>query len=303
MHKINWDDLRFILAVSEEGTLVGAARRLMVNHTTVLRRIQAFEAANGIRLFRRMPTGYQLTAEGQEVAETAQSIDALVLQVERRITGTDLRLEGTLNITTTDALLTHLISRHIAQFKRRHPGIKLSFSVTNNIMNLTGRDADIAIRPSLRPPDMLVGQRIGGLAFSIYGTPDQVLKAKGRSLTECSWLGPGELFSETPVGQWVADNIPDHVFSLRADSFMALLDACENGLGIAALPCFLGDQSGKLVRLTEPIKEMENALWILTHEDLRRTARVRAFTEHLSKGLRKDKHLLEGKQRLSSKRN
>ncbi|MEP3278944.1 MAG: LysR family transcriptional regulator [Stappiaceae bacterium] len=294
-HRINWDDLRFILAVAEEGTLAAAARSLGVNHTTVLRRINTFETANGIRLFQRLPTGYQLTAEGQEVVETGHSIDALVLQIERRITGTDLRLEGTLRITTTDALLTKLINRHIPKFKQRHPNIKLDLSITNSMLNLTGRDADVAIRPSLKPPDALVGKRISGLAFCIYGTPDQISRAKNRSYSDCAWLGVSESVASAPVGHWLDANVPERAIELKADTFLPLLDACENGLGIAALPCFLGDQSRHLVRLAAPIKKMENALWILTHEDLRRTARVRAFVKFISGSLREERALLEGR--------
>jgi DNA-binding transcriptional LysR family regulator len=294
---MDWDDLRYVLAVADAGSLAGAGRRLGVNHTTMLRRIAAVEQRLGLRLFERLPAGYTLTPGGEELIAAARQIEATVTTLERRLAGKDLRLAGTIRVTTTDTLMGSILPEILAEFHASYPGIQVEIAVSNLMFNLTRREADIAIRPASGPPETLIGRRIAKVAFAIYASPDYLARQDaGRDLADHQWLAPDEGLADTAVAQWMRAQVPQARITLAANSLMALCQAARAGLGLAALPCYLGDTSPDLVCVHQPIREMETALWILTHADLRRVARVRAFTEFASEAFARRRPLLEGAQ-------
>jgi DNA-binding transcriptional LysR family regulator len=296
MSNLEWDDLRYVLAVATEGSLAGAARRLGVNHTTVLRRVGAFEERLGLRLFERLPTGYVLTAGGEELIAAAHRIDDEVTALERKLAGQDLRLSGVVRVTTTDTLMGSILPEVLAQFRKAHPGIAIEVAVSNLMFNLTKRDADVAIRPARDPPDALVGRRIARIAFAIYGNADYLAAHHGRKLTDHQWIGPDDHLASTSVAQWMRTELPGADIALRTDSLVAARNAAQAGLGLAALPCYLGDGTQGLVRLQGPIAAMETALWVLTHADLRHQARIRAFIDFAAQALGQKRALLEGEK-------
>lgn len=295
MHSLAWTDLQHVLAVADAGSLAAAARVLGVNHTTVLRRVVAFEKQLGVKLFARSPVGYTLTAAGEEVAAAARQIGDTVHDVERRLAGRDLRLTGTVRITTTDTLATALVPGALASFRAAHEAIELELTATPAMLNLSKRDADVAVRPSKAPPPNLVGRRVAGVAFALYAAPVYLARRPARrELDRHAWLVPDDSLAGTTVARWVARTLAVTPV-LRADSFMALAYAARGGLGVAALPCFVGDALGGLRRVRGPIAEMASELWVLTHADLRGTARIRAVTDHLVAALAADRALLEGR--------
>lgn len=294
MTKLAWDDLRYVLAVADAGSLAGAARRLGVNHTTVLRRVGAFEEQLGLRLFERLSTGYVLTVGGEELIAAARHIDETVTTLERKLAGQDLRLSGTIRVTTTDTLMASILPEILAAFRESHPGIQVEVAVSNLMFNLTRRDADIAIRPAKDPPETLIGRRIAKVAFAIYGSLQYLETHKAEGLSGHQWVGPDDSLAGTSVARWMRSELPDSEITLRADSFLGLRQAAQAGLGLAALPCYLGDTASKLVCVHQPIAAMETALWILTHEDLRHAARIRAFTEFVARAFGDRRSLFEG---------
>jgi DNA-binding transcriptional LysR family regulator len=297
--RIDWEDLRYVLAVADASSLAAAARDLGVNHTTVLRRVNAFEAKLGLRLFDRLPTGYALTAGGEELLATARRMAETVTDLERRLSGQDLRLEGDLRVTTTDTLMASVLPPILAAFRRRHPGIAVEVTTSNAFANLTRRDADVAIRPTAEPPETLVGRRVSAIAFAVYGSPAYLAESgpePGRDLgfTAHRWIGLDDSLAGSTVARWMRVMLAGAEIALRCDSLVATRAAAEAGCGLAALPCYLGDSSDGLARLGEPIPETAMALWVLTHEDLRRTARVSAFTEFMATALAGQRRPLEG---------
>jgi DNA-binding transcriptional LysR family regulator len=302
MHRLDWDDLRYVLAVAEQGSLAGAARALGVNHTTVLRRINAFEEAQGVRLFDRLPTGYALTAGGEQLLAAARQMSEVVEALERRLAGQDLRLEGTLRVTTTDTLMGSVLPGVLASFQAAHPGIRIEVSVSNLMANLTKRDADVAVRPAREAPETLIGRRVAAVAFAVYASPAclatvQTAAAAGADdLAAHPWVAPDDTLAGSSVARWMRGHVPEARINVRADSLMSLRQAAAAGLGLAALPCYLGDASPGLLRVWPPVEAMATALWILTHEDLRRTARVRAFTEFAAEALGRERALFEGRR-------
>jgi DNA-binding transcriptional LysR family regulator len=292
---MEWNDLRFVLAVAEAGSLAGAARALRVNHTTVLRRITAFEKGLGLRLFERLPTGYVLTAGGRELIEAARHVNDTIVGLERKLAGQDLRLSGTVRVTTTDSLMGSLLPDILAAFRKAHPGIQLEVAISNALLNLSRRDADVAIRPAENPPEHLVGRSIGKVAFAVYAGGDYLSRHKKTALADHQWVAPDDSLSGISIARWMRAELSNSEVTLRADSVLGLKLAAEAGLGLAALPCYLGDTSPRLVCVHAPIRAMETALWILTHDDLRHTARIRAFTEFAANALAQQRPLLEGK--------
>jgi DNA-binding transcriptional LysR family regulator len=295
MPPIPWDDLRYVLAVAAEGSLAGAARALGVNHTTVLRRVNAFEERLGLRLFERLPTGYFLTSGGAELIEAARLMEDTVVALERRLAGQDRRLAGAVRVTTTDTLVDTLLPPILAAFRAKHPSIQVELILSNEAFNLAKRAADVAIRPADNPPEGLIGRRVSAIAFAIYAGRGYLAQTgKMEDLSKHAWLAPTDELSTTSVAQWMRVALPQAEIALKANSLLALRQAAVENLGLAALPCYLGDSSNDLIRVRPPIPAMTTALWILTHEDLRRSARVRAFTEFVAAAIARQRPLLEG---------
>jgi DNA-binding transcriptional LysR family regulator len=247
-----------------------------------------------VRLFERLPTGYVLTAGGEELIAAARGIDDTVTTLERKLTGQDLRLSGTVRVTTTDTLMGSILPNILAAFRTAHPGIGIEIAMSNSMLNLSRRDADVAIRPAKNPPEALVGRQVAKVAFAVYGSPDYLARRDAAVLAAHQWVAPDDSLADTSVAVWMRAELRDSEITLRADSLLALRQAAEAGFGLAALPCYLGDMSPGLVCVRPPISAMDTALWILTHEDLRHTARIRAFIEFVAGALSRHRPLLEG---------
>ena len=275
MHRFDWDDLRYILSVAEAGSLAAAARRLGVNHTTVLRRINAFERSHGVRLFDRFPTGYALTAEGEQLLAAARSMSDVVDNLERKLRGRDLRLEGSIRLSTTDTLMASILPPVLAAFAKQHPETVLEISVTNVIADLTRHEADVAIRAAGKPPETLVGRKLADVAWALYAAAgsDPIT-----DLSEANWIAPDESLVRSAYARWLRENYPGARVAARSDSFVAMRDLAGQQIGIVALPCYLGDSSPDLLRVQDTVlADVTNELWVITHDDLRRTARIAAF--------------------------
>jgi DNA-binding transcriptional LysR family regulator len=293
---MNWDDLRLVLAVAREGTLSGAARHLRVTHSTVFRRLGAIEESLGVRLFERFRDGYSATPAGETVAALAARFADDFVALERRLSGQDLRPSGTVRITTTDTICAMLM-RHVPALRAAHPEILLEITVSNAMANLTRREADVAIRPTLEPPETLVGRRIANIEHAVYGSPAYLSHYGGEDSSNFKWIGLDDTLATTVIGRWMRENIRDARISLWVDSLPALKDAVCAGIGVALLPCYLGDEEVQLRRAAVAAgSDVRSALWLLTHSDLKRTARIRAVMDFLAIALGSERALLEGRR-------
>ncbi len=294
MHKLNWNDLQYILAVANHGSLAAAARSLGVNHSTVLRRVNAFEELHAVRLFERHRSGYSLTPEGMQLLSAARSVEDVVTVLERRIDGKELKLEGRVRLTTTDSLLYSVIGSHIAAFHALYPAITIEVSVTNNVLNLTKRDADVAIRPVKDKPDPLVGKKVGEINFGLYASPNYWDKNHDIPMADQDWVGPDDVMANTTPGRWMRETMPNAHLTFTADTFVALGNAAELGLGVAMLPCCFGDKSSNLIRVGREILQCSNSIWILTHKDLLKSARIRTFMEYMTEAMESERSAFLG---------
>jgi DNA-binding transcriptional LysR family regulator len=292
----DWGDLRLVLAVSREGTLSGAARKLGVTHSTVFRRLGAIEQQMGARLFERFRDGYMPTPAGETAAESAARLEGEVLALERRLSGQDLRPSGTVRITTTDTLCA-ILMRHLPAMRALHPEIQFEIAISNAMANLTRREAEIAIRPTLEPPELLVGRRVANIAHAIYGSRAYLSRREDKDLSAHDWIGLDDALANTVIARWVHENLQRTQITCRVDALPALRDAALAGLGLALLPCYVGDPAAALRRFTpKALAEPRSALWLLTHDDLKRTTRIRATLDFLAKAFASERKLLEGKR-------
>ena len=292
--QLDWDDLRLVLAIARARSLSGAARALSVNHATVFRRLGGIETRLGVRLFDRHKGGYVPTAAGEELERVASTIDEQVADLDRRLTGRDLRLEGSLRVTTVDTIARTLMPPVIARFAAAYPGVTLELAVDKAIVSLSRREADVAVRPTLEPPEGLVGRRIADLGFAVYGARTYLKAAGAREERDHVWIVPDDSLGHLPVAKWLRRMAPPRV-ALRSDSFVAMAEAAAAGIGLVTLPCYTGDSHKGLARVGRPRPGLGAALWLLTHEDLRRTARVRAFMDLAASALGAQRALIEGR--------
>ncbi len=293
---MDWDDLRFFLAVARKGSIRSASVELSVNHSTVLRRINAFEEKLSVRLFERLPTGYVLTSTGEEMVESAQRIEDEVVKLDRQVIGRDTQLSGVLRVTMPLVLATHLLAPEFSAFSTAYPGIKLELAASDEEFNLKKREADVAIRITPNPPEYLVGRKILRPAKGIYASHTYMKPHDPVHHPEkMNWIG-WEDAVEHP--QWVKDSpFPISPIRHQAESLLVQLESVKAGMGLAMLPCFIADQVPSLFRLhLFPLAEAScGDLWILTHKDLRATARVRVFVDFMLNVLDRHRDLLEGR--------
>jgi DNA-binding transcriptional LysR family regulator len=220
-----------------------------------------------------------------------------VTEVERRLVGQDLRLTGAVRVTTTDTLAQSVMPPVLAGVAEAHPGVELELTTSNAMVSLTRRDADIAVRPTSRPPPHLIGRRVTGVAFALYAAPGYLARvAARRELERHTWIAPDDSLATTTIARWMARALPGARIALRADSLTALAHAAAAGIGVVALPCYLGDLRPELRRVRGVVAEMATELWVLTHEDLRATARVRAVTDALVAALGAQRELFAGRR-------
>ena len=285
MQHINWDNLRYVLMVANKGSIAAAARELEVNRTTVLRRINKFQENLNCRIFDRGDAGYVLTPEAEKMIHAAREVENTLFDMQRQIAGHELKLEGELRMTTTDSFMLSVLGPHLATFQQKHPHIVVDVLVTNSLLDLTRRDADVAIRPTSDPEASLVGRRLRDVEFGIYAVPEILTALEHDSMLDARWIGFADSLQSTPLGSWLDATVKQQNVCLRCDSFVAIRIAAEAGIGLALMPRFLGDDSPELVRLQLPVDELTTGLWILTHPDLVRSARVNAFVRHFTEAL------------------
>jgi DNA-binding transcriptional LysR family regulator len=294
--RMEWDDLQYVLAVAEAGSLAAAAAAIGVNRTTVLRRINAFERKHGLRVFERLPGGYALTSSGNELLAAARGLEHTILTLERKLAGQDQRAEGTVRLATTDTLMASILPAKLAEFRIAHPGILLEVTASNAMVNLARRDADIAIRPVIEPPETLIGRRICAVAFAVYASNAYIAGNNCTTPLEAqTWLSTNASLANTSVSRWMTDAVPEAHKVMYVDSLVTMKELCAAGAGLAALPCYLGDTDSRLVRVRAPIREMSTALWVLTHPDIVRTMRFRLFLDFIGAALAGERKLIEGK--------
>jgi len=302
MPDLDWSDLKHALAVAEAGSLAGASRQLGVNHTTVLRRLDALEANLGTRLFDRKRSGYEPTDAGQAVLAHARHMADRVDEIERQVLGRDRELTGVLRVTTAFVIMEHLLPAPLADFARAYPGIEVE--VTENAFlvdlsrqrpevvgqSLAHREADVALRLSAQVAEHLVGRNLGMTQCRIYalrgapGLPQSVQPLQAL-VRDAPWVAFEKDQQDRIYDRWMRSQMEKSRVRVRVDIFNATAAMLRTGIGVGLLPTFMEASNPELVPVSDPIPELAAPIWMLTHPDLRQTARVRAFMQHVGDAL------------------
>lgn len=285
--QVQWDDLRYALALSRGGSLSGAAELLQVSHTTVGRRLRALEEGLGARLFTPTPEGFVATPVGAELVATAARIEAEVFALEARAMGCAEGLEGPLRVSAME-LVFRAFREAFTSFTARHPGVALTVTTSDDEVSLTRREADVVLRLNNRPPEHLVGRRVGSLQFDVYAARALVARVgEGAGLGAFPWIHWDERLNMTWLDAWLAEHAPGARVAIRVDlSAAAMHELIAAGVGVQFLACVEGDADPRLQRIGPSDPFARRDLWVLTLPELAEAPRVRAFTEHLAQQLR-----------------
>ncbi|MBI1261254.1 MAG: LysR family transcriptional regulator [Rhizobiales bacterium] len=305
---MNWDDLRYFLAVAAAGSLSGAGQQLGVNTTTVLRRVGSLEDDLGTRLFERERTGYRLTPSGEKLAEALEPVDRRLAALPRDFVADDKGREAVVRLAAGDSIAAGIIAPEYPSFREQHPGLALDIVPDPRISAAGGgvprignpmRDVDLALRLA-RPTqgDMLM-RKLGDMGFGLYASPGY-LAARGTpqqmgQMSDHDVIGFSE--GETPIGPvwWLSRaEKPAHVV-MRAASDMARAEAAREGMGLAALPCIMAEGDGRLTRVFGP--EIIGALeiWLMARNDLAQLAHIRAVMAFMVEAVKQRRGRLEGR--------
>ncbi|MCR9175623.1 MAG: LysR family transcriptional regulator [Alphaproteobacteria bacterium] len=291
----DWDNLRVFLALAEEGTLSGAAKRLRVSHPTIARRIKALESELGTRLFDQYPDRFQPTEKALELLHDVKAMEAASLAFQRRNDGLSGDHLGTVRI-SIDETLAEFMTRHLTEVRENHRCIEFEITVTHMSANLSKREADLMIRSRVPDHASLIGRKIGVVAHAVYGETrfSDYAERRPEDLKELPWIGFDDDHQYMPGQAWQSRLLGNRKSELRTNNGVVLANAIRSGNGIGVLPCFLGDIDPHLIRLSPILEEATTAQWLLVHEDLRGVPKIRIVMDELIRLFHDRRAELEG---------
>lgn len=291
------DDWLLVARVADQASLVSAAQRLGISHATAFRRLGSLEQRLGVRLFDRRAGRYTPTAAGEALAEAGREMQERANAALLRVQGQDLRPQGQVRVASTEGVIGGLLLPLLPALRKALPELNVLCSARNEFHNLSQREADLALRPTTSPPQHLTGHCIGPLRHAVYAQREKAQRFRRASLDQQPWIALDDSAAGSQALLWVASVLPLEQVALRFSGLLMVRSACAQGLGLAVLPCFLGDAEPGLVRMGEPVPECDSELWLLSHPELRETVRVKALRQWLLKALRAQAGMLAGKQR------
>jgi DNA-binding transcriptional LysR family regulator len=304
MHSLDWNDLRYFLAVCRAGTLVGAARSLRVRHSTVGRRIEALESALGARLFLHRPDGFMLTEAGREIVSLAEEAERAVVAIESRVAGGDQRIDGAVRLTTSEGFGGFLVQR-LSELQLQYPTLIVEILTSNASLDLDRREADLAIRFVETTQAGLICKRLCDVGWSLYAAESYLARAGApkapTELRERDVIGFDETMAHSPGGAWLEEHAAGARIAMRCNSIVSALKASKAGIGIAVLPCFLAEAEPGLRRLTDDVLA-KRPIWVVFHPDVGRIRRVRTVIDFVSMIVGRESQALRGEQRVPADR-
>jgi DNA-binding transcriptional LysR family regulator len=288
---LDWEDLRYFVALARYGTLSATARGLKVNHATVARRVTGLEARLGRTLFDRRADGYALTAEGKAVLDEARPMEEAALSVVNRLdAGTDL--SGTVRLTVGRVLAERFLIPHLSAFHERYPAIDLEVVGGSRVLSLARREADVGLRFGSPKDSELVARRVARVTFGLYASP--AYRDRLKAGEPPAFVGFDEESNFLAEAAWLARRFGSQRFSFRTGSQTTQAAAARASYGVALLPRFLGTGDDGLVQVLLKERPPERELWLLIRRDLTRVTRVRALADYLTEVFRRGQKVLAG---------
>jgi len=281
MEKLNYDDLRFMLAVAETGSTLSAAEILDVSQSTVSRRIAGFEEDLGVELFDKRRTGYVLTDVGSALVGPAEAVRNAMATFCSALEIASREVSG---FTTSEVLANFLLPSLLSRLEATHPKVVLDVVTTDHRLDLESGDADIALRAGSRPTDeSLVGLRIADDVWGLYCSRDYAEKngvpREIGDLAAHSLIATDPHTRDHPAAAWLRKNFPDSSIAVRQNTLSATLASIRGGVGIGLFSEFLAAGDDNLVYCFRPPMPPAAEIWLLTHERLRHAPRIRAVMD------------------------
>ena len=277
---IAWDDLRTVMTLVRQKTLAAASQELGVNYTTVARRVRRAESDLNMLLFERLADGYRPTEAALIVAHHAEAMERSEHDLRRQLQGVNPEMSGPLVLTAPQLLISHFLAPVLDEFDATYPDINLRILATNDILDLTRLEADLAIRISREPGDTLMGQRVLRQDNASFASPEVAKKIKSDPNAMIDWI----VFDGLPnVPKDVSPEFPNHRVRFQFDDMVAMLGAAQAGLGVVRLPMFLGRNSAGLVQIPVLPPQPYADIWVVGHPDVWPSPKLAAFREILSK--------------------
>lgn len=301
---LDWNDLRYLLAVAEGGSTLAAGRTLRVSQTTVARRIAALEDALKIRLFERRQGGYSLTADGQELLGPAEEVRVAAERFAAAAAARTRDFGGSVKLTTEEIFAVTLLAPLLKELHELHPQIRIELDTSRELLDLGAGDADIALRSTSKPqPAGLVGRRIVRDDWTLYCSREYAgrhgVPASVDDLKQHAIVGGGGGNLWRAYSSWIRQLGLEDQVAMQHGSSTGLLSAVRSGFGIAALPCIVADADPELIRCLNPEFTHRRMMWLLTHERVRNTPRVRTVIDFLYEKISRHVRQLE-QQRASA---
>lgn len=288
--RVDWEDVRFFAAMARHGSLSATARALHVNHATVARRIAALEDALRIKLFKRSPAGYELTAAGQSALEAADAMESAASALSRL--EPEAALTGLVRITATPRLAETFLIPRLAALHQQHPLLDLEITAERRPLSLRRHQSDIALRFGRPERGDLMGRRAADVAYRFYATP--AWRDRVRRGTAPRFVGFDEGGGDFPEALWLAQQFEHAPLALRCNNQTGQIAAARAGFGIAMLPCFLAAGDPALVEVRLPKPPLARELWLLTRRDAQTTRRIRVVADFLLDVIRRERSLFDG---------
>lgn len=279
-------DLQLLLALVRGGTLARAAAALGVDASTVFRKAQRVERRLGQRLFERNRAGYRPTELARDLAAHAERIEAELEAARAAAQAGDARVGGLVRLSTTDTLLQGLVLPALQRLAHEQPRLQFELHAGNEPVNLTQREADIALRATRRPPPHVIGRELGTIQAAVYAArPAGARTPAPPDLAACPWVAPDEALPDHPSVRWRRRHLPRVQPQWRVNSILSVFDAVRLGLGVGIVPVFLARTCEHLVPLTPPLPECDTQLWLLTHPESRHLRRIATVAAHLAQAI------------------
>lgn len=294
---MNWNDIRYLLAIARNGSLSAAGRALGVNQTTASRRLAAMESGIGARLFDRIDGRLAPTAAGELLLKHARRVEEEALAFEHALGDRDAALSGTIRLTAVESLIAGYLVPHLAGFRMDYPNIVLELVGDSGNLSLTRREADIAIRLARPTKGRAVTRKLADVGFAIYANSEMAGQGAGGDLNRYPWVLYDDALGHLPEAQWVTQHVGEARPALRCNSVRSLTAAVLAGHGVAMLPCYIGDREGALVRIGGVGPVVSREVWMLVPGELRGAARVRALVDWLVARFSADRAAFAGETR------
>jgi DNA-binding transcriptional LysR family regulator len=274
----DWEDIRHFVALAREGTLSAAARTLGVDHATVARRVAALEASTGLKLVDRRARATLLTEDGRRIAAVAAPMEEAAFALSRTAQAAKPGVDGEVTISAPPNFASAVIAPQLVRLRQQHPGIRIKLMGEKRRASLSRREADVALRLSRPVETGLFMRKIGSFGFSLYGAPAYLNKTPPHAF---AFIGYDASMAESPQEVWLRAVIGEREVVLRTNDLETQIAAARSGLGIAALPHYLGEGDPRLQRHDVPGRPVSRDVWLLVHRDLRQVPPVRAVMEFL----------------------